>query len=63
MVDAADRDPSDRELREYVQYRLRQIGAPFAEPEFVEEAVTFQSDLWSQLYDIDRSFATGYFAP
>lgn len=55
-------DPTEQELTEYVRYRLRQIGSRFAEPDYVENAVMFQRDLWLLLYNIDREFPTGHFA-
>jgi hypothetical protein len=58
----AQHDPTERELGDYVRYRLERIGQRFAEPEFVTEAIVFQRDLWIQLYKIDRELAAGYFS-
>ncbi len=58
----AQHDPTEQELTEYVRYRLGQIGPAFAEPEYVDDAVVFQRDLWLLLYNIEREFGTGHFA-
>ena len=56
------RDPTEHQLAEYVRYRLERIGRRFADPEFVEEAMELQRDVWLQLYKIDRELDAGYFA-
>ena len=61
MSDTARRDPTERELADYVRYRLERIGPLFAEPQYVEEALVFHRDLWLELFIIDRDSASGRF--
>ena len=53
-------EPTDSELVRYIMARFKQVGAMFAEPEAVAEALRFNRDLWVQLYDIDREFDPGF---
>jgi len=53
---ATPAEPSDdTPLRDYVRSRLERIGRYFAEPEIVEEAITFHRDLWENLYKLDKT--------
>jgi hypothetical protein len=61
-VSGAQPDPTEQELTDYVRYRLNQIAPTWAEPQFVDEAVTLQRDMWLMLYHIDRDMALGHFA-
>jgi hypothetical protein len=49
-------EPSDSAFVRYVEARLKQMGAVFAEPEAVEETLSMNRDVWLRLYQIDREF-------
>ena len=51
-----DRDPSQEELRAFVELMLSNLGPQLREPEVIDEAIRERHEMWVMLYRASFGF-------